>query len=100
MNKWFQSMIGCLVRRFLLHTAILERLCAPLCDAVVGEDSNAGSNQQMLEFLEEANLFVVPLDDERCWYRYHRLFADLLRTWAGIAAVMTASSLVSSTAAS
>jgi ATP/maltotriose-dependent transcriptional regulator MalT len=63
------------VRAFLLQTSILERLSGPLCDAVTGD---AGS-QDMLEGLERANLFLVPLDAQRRWYRYHHLFADLLR---------------------
>jgi LuxR family maltose regulon positive regulatory protein len=64
------------VREFLLHTAILEQLTAPLCDAVVmGE----GGSQEMLERLERANLFTIPLDESRRWFRYHHLFADLLR---------------------
>lgn len=62
-------------RAFLLQTAVLERLCAPLCDAVLQRDDS----QSVLEQLESANLFLVPLDDERRWYRYHQLFADLLR---------------------
>lgn len=63
------------VRSFLLQTAILNRLCGPLCDAVTGRNDGAA----LLEALERANLFVVPLDDQRRWYRYHHLFADLLR---------------------
>ena len=65
------------IQTFLLHTSILERLCGPLCDAVLLNSSNSG--QKTLEFLEQANLFIVPLDNERRWYRYHHLFADLLR---------------------
>jgi LuxR family transcriptional regulator, maltose regulon positive regulatory protein len=65
------------LQRFLLHTAILDRLCGPLCDAVVGAPSTPG--QATLEALERANLFLVPLDDERRWFRYHHLFGDLLR---------------------
>ena len=61
--------------RFLLQTSILDRLCAPLCDAVTG-DSGA---QALLENLEHANLFLIPLDEETKWYRYHHLFADVLR---------------------
>jgi LuxR family maltose regulon positive regulatory protein len=61
---------------FLLRTSILKRLTAPLCDAVVG----GKESETLLAWLERANLFVVPLDEERCWYRYHRLFADLLRS--------------------
>jgi LuxR family maltose regulon positive regulatory protein len=60
---------------FLLETSILERLSGPLCDAVTGRSSS----QSLLESLEADNLFLVPLDDERRWYRYHHLFADLLR---------------------
>ncbi len=64
------------VRRFLLQTSVLDRLSAPLCDAVTeGDDGRA-----VLELLDRSNLFVVPLDDSRHWYRYHHLFADVLRT--------------------
>jgi LuxR family maltose regulon positive regulatory protein len=63
------------VRSFLLQTSILERLCGPLCDAVTGSDDG----NEMLATLEQGNLFVVPLDDKRQWYRYHHLFADVLR---------------------
>jgi len=65
------------VRAFLLQTAILDRLNASLCDAVL-EDGEAPA-QQTLARLEHDNLFLVPLDDERRWYRYHRLFRDFLR---------------------
>jgi ATP/maltotriose-dependent transcriptional regulator MalT len=69
------------IQRFLLHTSILERLTAPLCDAVLANDEGFKSQSaSILEHLERANLFLVPLDDERIWYRYHHLFADLLRT--------------------
>jgi len=89
------------VQKFLLKSSILDRLSGSLCDAVMGADlgkrvsidSRAGAHQEgddihpaadstsqrMLEQLETANLFVVSLDDERNWYRYHHLFADLLR---------------------
>jgi LuxR family maltose regulon positive regulatory protein len=83
------------IQAFLLHTSILDRLCGPLCDKVLenGESrmesgqvsdsplSTLGSHssQSTLEYLERANLFLVPLDDERRWYRYHHLFAELLR---------------------
>jgi LuxR family maltose regulon positive regulatory protein len=63
------------IRSFLLQTSILDRLSGPLCDAVTGEEDGRG----MLEALERGNLFVVPLDDERQWYRYHHLFADVLQ---------------------
>ena len=89
------------LQTFLLHTAILDRMCASLCDAVldlpVGDAGSAatpepatasalapasfcdGASQQVLADLERSNLFVVPLDDDRTWYRYHHLFADVLR---------------------
>jgi LuxR family transcriptional regulator, maltose regulon positive regulatory protein len=65
------------IQAFLLRTSILERLCGPLCEAVLGPPSASG--QETLEYLERANLFIVPLDNERRWYRYHHLFADVLR---------------------
>lgn len=65
------------VQTFLLRTSILDRLCGPLCDAVLLDLSAPG--QETLTHLEQANLFIVPLDNERRWYRYHHLFADLLR---------------------
>lgn len=90
------------IQAFLLQTSILERLCGGLCEAVVGNrelgnggvgnwvgargvEGDAGSTdgmvtgQEVLEYLEANHLFILPLDDERRWYRYHRLFADLLR---------------------
>lgn len=63
------------VRRFLLQTSILDRLSAPLCDAVTGGDDG----RAMLEHIDRRNLFLVALDDQRRWYRYHHLFADVLR---------------------
>src|SRR5499433_3274449 len=63
------------VLRFLLETSVLDRLSGPLCDAVTG----LTGSQEMLEELDRANLFVVPLDEVRRWWRYHHLFADLLR---------------------
>ena len=63
------------VQHFLLQTSILERLSGPLCDAVTGQ----GGGKAMLEALERGNLFLVPLDDRRRWYRYHHLFADVLQ---------------------
>jgi len=63
------------VRAFLLQTSILDRLTGALCDAL----TQRTDGQVMLEVLEQANLFVIPLDDERRWYRYHHLFADALR---------------------
>jgi LuxR family maltose regulon positive regulatory protein len=83
------------IQSFLLNTSILERLAAPLCDALLATDERAesraygggphsgSSSQQLsapiLEYLERENLFLVSLDDERIWFRYHHLFADLLR---------------------
>ncbi len=66
------------VQEFLLQTSILDRLSGPLCDAIC-ETLEPGEGQAMLSRLEEQNLFIVPLDDERRWYRYHHLFADLLQ---------------------
>jgi LuxR family maltose regulon positive regulatory protein len=92
------------VQTFLLRTSILDRLCGPLCDAILGKDEGGRTKDPLqgmkndarsqsdgdssfilhpssliLEYLEHANLFIVPLDNERRWYRYHHLFADLLR---------------------
>ena len=68
------------VSSFLLQTSILDRFCGPLCQAVVETDGpGAVDGQMMLEALEDMNLFVIPLDDERHWYRYHHLFADVLK---------------------
>ena len=68
------------IQRFLLCTSILERLTAPLCDAVLaGEEGSKTESARILQYLERANLFLAPLDDERQWFRYHHLFADLLR---------------------
>jgi LuxR family transcriptional regulator, maltose regulon positive regulatory protein len=67
------------LRGFLLRTSVLERLSGPLCDAVLDTQGSAA----LLRELEASNLFVVPLDDRRQWYRYHQLFADLLRLQLG-----------------
>ena len=67
------------VQTFLLQTAILERLQGSLCEAVMGEHGGEASGQAMLEQVELANLFLMPLDDSRLWYRYHQLFAEALR---------------------
>ena len=66
------------VQEFLLKTAVLDRLCADLCNALVGKTSSTTA-QQILAKLESHNIFLIPLDDDRHWYRYHHLFADLLR---------------------
>ncbi|MBN2005759.1 MAG: AAA family ATPase [Anaerolineae bacterium] len=80
------------IQTFLLRTSILDRLCGPLCAAVLGKDAGSKIPDMkapapcvlppascLLEFLERANLFIVPLDDERRWYRYHHLFGGFLR---------------------
>jgi LuxR family maltose regulon positive regulatory protein len=63
------------IKEFLLQTSILEQMSAPLCNAVL----NRNDSQQILETLEKNNMFVIPLDEERTWYRYHHLFAKLLK---------------------
>lgn len=63
------------IRQFLARTAILDRFCAPLCDAVVGSADAA----EIIDILERENLFIVPLDEIRQWFRYHHLFAQMLR---------------------
>ena len=93
------------IQTFLLQTAILDEMTGPLCDAVLGKGGEescggeqergstgdpvtsapvlpgfAATSQDVLEYLERSNLFIIPLDNERRWYRYHRLFADLLRS--------------------
>jgi len=65
------------IQRFLLRTSILERLTAPLCDAVLEQSGS----QQVLEELKRSNLFLLSLDSQRRWYRYHPLFAEALRFW-------------------
>jgi LuxR family maltose regulon positive regulatory protein len=63
------------IKEFLLQTSILEQMSAPLCNAVL----NRNDSQSILETLEKNNMFVIPLDEERTWYRYHHLFAELLK---------------------
>lgn len=63
------------VRSFLMRTAVLDRMCGGLCDAVTG----MRGSQRILEEMERSNLFVVPMDTSRSWYRYHTLFSDMLR---------------------
>lgn len=63
------------VQDFLLKTSLLEQFCSELCNAVLGH----ANSQQLIEELERSNMFLVPLDDERKWYRYHHLFGDLLQ---------------------
>jgi LuxR family maltose regulon positive regulatory protein len=71
------------VQGFLIETSILERMCVPLCDAVRYGEAATRDSQTILAHLERTNLFVLPLDDERRWYRYHHLFADLLNSTLG-----------------
>ncbi len=66
------------VQDFLLQTAVLTRLCADLCDAV----RQSTASQQILKLLETQNIFLIPLDNERHWYRYHHLFAEVLQAYA------------------
>jgi LuxR family maltose regulon positive regulatory protein len=63
------------IRSFLLQTSILDRFCAPLCNAVTEREDS----KETLDVLERSNLFLIPLDDQRQWYRYHHLFADVLQ---------------------
>ncbi len=65
------------VHKFLLYTSILDSFCSPLCEAVL--DDPAVTAQKTLAYLEQVNLFIIPLDNKRRWYRYHHLFADLLQ---------------------
>jgi LuxR family transcriptional regulator, maltose regulon positive regulatory protein len=65
------------VQHFLILTSILDRLCASLCGAVAEETETLA--REKLDYLDRANLYLIALDDERCWYRFHHLFADLLR---------------------
>ena len=77
------------LRRFLLQSSILDEFCAPLCDAVAGEGARGShggvggslGGQALLEQAERKGLFLVPLDGERRWYRFHHLFGDLLRSY-------------------
>jgi LuxR family maltose regulon positive regulatory protein len=77
------------LQEFLVQTAVLERLSAPLCNAVTGRDDS----EALLSQLEQANLFLIPLDDVRAWYRYHHLFAEFLgqylrRTYPGLVSTL------------
>ena len=80
-----------LLQQFLLRTSVLDRLCGPLCDAVLAMP--VGTGQATLEAIERANLFLVPLDDQRCWYRYHHLFGELLQQRLPQEAAMDAGAL-------
>ena len=67
------------IQDFVIKTSILDRMCAPLCEAVTGVDDPQCNGQAYLEWLEDANLFTVPLDAQRLWYRFHHLFQEFLR---------------------
>ena len=71
------------VQAYMLKTSVLNRFCAPLCDAICGSETDSGGSglngREFVELLENANLFVIPLDDEREWFRYHHLFQTLLK---------------------
>jgi len=73
------------IQNFLLKTSILDRLCSPLCNALLQDLEGSGQpeSQKVLEYLDNYNLFILPLDDQRYWYRYHQLFTDLLRKRLG-----------------
>ncbi len=73
------------IQTFLLHTSILDRLCGPLCETLLQNEDGIEVQPAslILHTLERANLFIVSLDDERRWYRYHHLFGDLLRQRLG-----------------
>jgi len=83
------------VQAFLMATAVLNRLCADLCDAV---RQTSPASQQILEQLDNHNIFLIPLDNERRWYRYHHLFADLLRQRLNQSAAPTAGDVGASVA--
>ena len=67
------------IQEFLLETSVLDRFCGPLCDAVTGRGDSGRDGQATLEWLEQANLFIVALDTQQQWYRYHHLFQQLLQ---------------------
>ncbi len=67
------------IQTFLLKTSVLDRFCAPLCEAVVGEGDPAWSTRGCIDWIDRAGLFVFRLDDQREWYRYHQLFRDFLK---------------------
>jgi LuxR family maltose regulon positive regulatory protein len=64
------------IRKFLLYTSQLDSFCAPLCDYILEKNNS----RELLDYLERNNLFIIPLDNQQKWYRYHRLFSDLLKS--------------------
>ena len=67
------------IHTFLLKTSILDRFCASLCEAVIGETDPAWNARACLDWIERSELFLIPLDNQREWYRYHHLFQELLQ---------------------
>ena len=67
------------IQTFLLKTSILDRFCASLCEAVMGKVDAAWNARACLDWIERAELFIIPLDNRRGWYRYHHLFQELLQ---------------------
>ena len=67
------------IHAFLLKTSILNRFCASLCEAILGETDGAGNVRACLDWIEYSELFIIPLDNRRVWYRYHHLFQELLQ---------------------
>jgi len=67
------------IQSFLLRTSILDRFCTPLCGAILGESDPAWDVPACIDWLERAELFIIPLDNQQLWYRYHHLFQDLLQ---------------------
>jgi LuxR family maltose regulon positive regulatory protein len=67
------------IQRFLLETSVLDELCAPLCAALLGDEDGGPAAQAILEFLAQTNLFLISLDEEHTWFRYHHLFMEALR---------------------
>ena len=67
------------IQTFLLKTSILDRFCASLCEAVIGEIDTAWNARACLDWIERSELFIIPLDNRREWYRYHHLFQELLQ---------------------
>ncbi len=67
------------INSFLIRTCILDRFCVPLCEAILGEVDPAWNARACLDWIERAELFIIPLDERREWYRYHRLFQELLQ---------------------
>jgi len=72
------------VRRFLAVSSLFDRFCAPLCDAILKNRSGPGTSSHLIQQIQNANLFLVPLDPEGVWFRYHHLFSDVLKSTASL----------------